>query len=323
MKGKILLGTAGGIVAGAGVALLLSAGSPWQQTAEKLTQIGEALRQLSLSGYGGNLAAWGCMVAVALLPLIWLAFWKWKSWGDLLMPLLSVQLAGMLFLLVNPTLLPSPSNVWAPGLLGAAAATLISWLLLRLVLRVDEQEQNWEALIPLLLEAGAILLVFLVSLSRISSLLSQIQQMQAGNSVTSDTAGFLDPAFTGIPETVGFTGQVLTLLALVRMIPELLGAIILIWGAELTRRIQQMPYAEETAGFCRLLARRCRWIVQLSLVVGVGCNVFQLLVMEWLHSIQFRLDLPLITLLLAGVLLVLCRYLEAARTLHDDNASII
>ena len=86
--------------AGAALALLLGRGegdTSWLEgVAGPGRRLGEWLRELSLSGAGGNLAAWALVLAVCALPLLFLC-WRRHSQGrfqpeDMLLPLMSLQL---------------------------------------------------------------------------------------------------------------------------------------------------------------------------------------------------------------------------------------
>lgn len=98
-----------------------------------LTQFGNWLRALSLSGGSGNAAAWGIVLGLTALPALGL-LWKGRRKADWLLLLASGEILAGLFYLVNPTLLVAAYDARAFIVLAAAgcvAATLLAWAVLR------------------------------------------------------------------------------------------------------------------------------------------------------------------------------------------------
>ena len=69
-----------------------------------LLRLGEWLRDLSLSGAGGNIAAWGAVLGLTALPALGL-LWRGRCRYDWLLLLAAGEILAGLFWLVNPTLL--------------------------------------------------------------------------------------------------------------------------------------------------------------------------------------------------------------------------
>ena len=68
---------------------------------EALPRLGRWLRELSLSGPGGNAAAWAVVLALAALPALGL-LWRGRCRWDWLLALAGGEILGGLFFLVNP-----------------------------------------------------------------------------------------------------------------------------------------------------------------------------------------------------------------------------
>ena len=96
-------GAALGLLAG----LVIQLVGDWTVLTLPVQALGEGLRELSLSGAGGNLAAWGLVLLLSALPLILLLPRKgrWRGDEDWLLALTFPLLLAGLVLLVNPTLL--------------------------------------------------------------------------------------------------------------------------------------------------------------------------------------------------------------------------
>lgn len=297
---SLVLPTLAGGLLGGGLAGLGLTGS-----GSALLSLGESLRSLSLSGWAGNLAAWAAVCVVSLWPLAVLLLRRERRRRDLLLPLLAALLLVACFLLVNPALV-DPVEPYLMALLWTAAGVLLAWGVLTLMGRFTGKH----ALpLPLLFRAGAALLTTLAGLWAVLRLWSQVQQVLSGN--------------TGAPEAAAATGTVLGGLALVRLIPDLLGGWLLLQGAQLGQQMEGDPFAPETVALCRTTAKNALWCVNAALAVSLGCDLVQLLLPGALLHLDVQLLLPLPTLLSAAGLLVLCRYMERSKAVYDDNQTII
>ena len=126
-------------------------GAPWDWIGFPYVQLGQGLRALSLSGAGGNAAAWAAYVLVGLLPLGYLAA-KGLRRGlkpeDGLLAGYSVLLVISLYGLINPGLLPSGEQQGLPGewyglmLAGCLHSMLLGYLVLRLLRGMGSEENN-------------------------------------------------------------------------------------------------------------------------------------------------------------------------------------
>ncbi len=131
---------------------------------------GGLLRELSLSGPGGNVLAWALVLLAAGLPLLLLVLPPNRGrrhWEDALLPISSLLLIGLAFCLVNPTWQPSPifPEVWMLAAFGIWEMGLVSWLVLRLLRGLEEGTmEKVSAVLRVLLVGCAALLVFAAAL---------------------------------------------------------------------------------------------------------------------------------------------------------------
>ena len=295
----ILPALAGGLLGG-GLAGLGLTGS-----GSALLRLGTLLRALSLSGWAGNLAAWAAVCVVSLWPVALLLLRPERARRDFLLPLLSVLLLGACFLLVNPALV-DPVEPYLMALVWTAAGVLLTWGVLAVAGRMTGARS---IPLPLLFRAGAALLAAWAACAGALGLWARVTAVLSGN--------------TGATEAAAFTGAVLGVLTLVRLVPDLLGSWLLLQGAALGRQMEGDPFAPETVELCRTTAKNALWCVNVALALTLGCNLVQLLLPGALLHLDVRLLLPLPTLLAAAGLLVLCRYMERSKAVYDDNQTII
>ena len=285
---------------------------------------GGLLRELSLSGPGGNVLAWAIVLLAAGLPLLLLVLPPNRGrrhWEDIFLPASSLLLIGLAFCAVNPSYL---DRFFGSTLLIAAAVVWVSllvfWGVLRLLRGMEEAPlEKLSGVLRILLVGCAALLVFAAA-SRVSGAIVEINNLQQ------DWTLFL--AVASVPEPSGLTGdQALNIalaLPLVELIPDLLGAWMLLLAADLTTALARDPFGEESVGRCVTTARWSRLAIQATLVLTLGVNLVKLARYDSLITeVKVSLDLPLIPLILSAALYLLCRCVQRGRELQEDNDSII
>ena len=285
---------------------------------------GGLLRELSLSGPGGNVLAWAIVLLAAGLPLLLLVLPPNRGrrhWEDIFLPASSLLLIGLAFCAVNTSYL---DRFFGSTLLIAAAviwvSLLVFWGVLRLLRGMEEAPlEKLSGVLRILLVGCAALLVFAAA-SRVSGAIVEINNLQQ------DWTLFL--AVASVPEPSGLTGdQALNtalVLPLVELIPDLLGAWMLLLAADLTTALARDPFGEESVGRCVTTARWSRLAIQATLVLALGVNLVKLARYDSLITeVKVSLDLPLIPLILSAALYLLCRCVQRGRELQEDNDSII
>ena len=307
----------------------LTALAPLEQAVQagyaQLEEAGAWLRQLSLSGAGGNVLAWALVLLVSCLPLLLLVLPRGRGrWHgeDLLLPGCALLFLVLAFCLVNPTWQPSPifPEVWMLAAFGIWEMGLVSWLVLRLLRGLEEGTmEKVSAVLRVLLVGCAALLVFAAALHGSRAVAAAVdgpapEQIAMGQLITG-----------GPFDRVMSSGSLwlTAVLALAELVPNLLAAWVLLLAADLTDALALGPFSGESAARCAATARRCRLAIQLTLALALGGNLVKLALVGVIPQVQFSLDIPLIPLILSAALYLLCRCVQRGRELQEDNDSII
>lgn len=307
----------------------LTALAPLEQAVQagyaQLEEAGAWLRQLSLSGAGGNVLAWALVLLVSCLPLLLLVLPRGRGrWHgeDLLLPGCALLFLVLAFCLVNPTWQPSPifPEVWMLAAFGIWEMGLVSWLVLRLLRGLEEGTiEKVSAVLRVLLVGCAALLVFAAALHGSRAVAAAVdgpapEQIAMGQLIT---GGPFDQVMSS--GSLWLTA----VLALAELVPNLLAAWVLLLAADLTDALALGPFSGESAARCAATARRCRLAIQLTLALALGGNLVKLALVGVIPQVQFSLDLPLLPLPLAAALYLLCRCIQRGKELQEDNDSII
>jgi len=296
--------------------------------------LGEGLRRLSLSGFGGNIAAWLIVAAVCALPLLLLTLVRRRRGAaaeDWLIWLAVPELFALLWFLVNPTHMGGPSfaadlvtGFYPLAVGGTLLSTLLAWLTLGLLRGLEgAPEDRLAAAFRPLLTGCALLLAFAAAYGRTAGLAGLWASVTGENTASNDpllaALGGSGPISAPVELTLG----VLVLLALLRLVPDLLAALTLLWGARLAGALGRAAFGEEAVALCGETAALCRRVAQATVLLALGANLLQLLLFPYLYNSSFSVDLPLFSLALSAGLYLLCRCLQRGRDLQEDSDSII
>ena len=286
---------------------------------------GGLLRELSLSGLGGNLLAWAIVLLAAGLPLLLLVLPPNRGrrhWEDIFLPASSLLLIGLAFCAANPSYLNDDfGTTWLIAAAVVWVSLLVFWGVLRLLRGMEEAPlEKLSGVLRILLVGCAALLVFAAAARGSGNLFGLWDQgdVSAARQWAETELGFSGTFPDQSGNLVFFTA-----LAVLDVVPSLLGAWMLALAAGLVSVLSQDPFRPESVQVCQAVAGRCRLALSASLLLALGRNLLQLALFSRLSTLHFSLDLPLVPLLLAAALYLLCRCIQRGRELQEDNDSII
>lgn len=273
-----------------------------------LEQIGLALRQLSLSGSGGNVTAIILYLLICLSPLLFLIRRK-HTWEDLLCILTSVYLFFSLYCMINPGLLCQWLNnplgeEFERAFLGSMFYTfLLSYLLLRLLRHFRcADRQGLVHYLRILLCGLNILLIYLTFGSGFSGLLDSIHLLQESNQ--------------GNEHLLGVSYAFLALLYVIEHLPYILNVQIVFSVQKLLSAERNSEKAIAAADHLSVLCIRA---LVITLLAHVGYQILQLFFMRKIMQSWVGVQLPLFSLLFVLAVLLMAQYIRENKELKEDN----
>lgn len=302
------------ILAGTVSAVLAAGPAFWEGKGPRpVAALGQWLRRMSLSGGSGNALAWLVALLLSLAPaaVVWLLLGRTKRrWADALIPLTVPLVFAALFYAVNPTLGGSMGWLLPSAALSMAGAALLAWVVLRFLgVLADAPRERLAAALGILLIGCGILMA-------LAAAWNGVTQWQAG-------AEAVRAANTGAEEAAERTVAVQGVLALLELLPSLLGAAALIWGGRLAGRMGSDPFSQESLALCSRTAELCRRAAGAAVLLELLAGLVQLLLFSSLTSTSFHVRLDLVPLAVAAALYLLCRWFQQGWELKADNDSII
>ena len=260
-----------------------------------LEKSADFLGSLSLSGAFGNAIAVVLYALICLIPVFVLLFRisrKTFVKTDSILVLMSAVLFAVIYLLINP------SEMGAHGMGEEASMVAFSfWSLLvgYLVLKFAEILKNTEG-------------------KRTEKLLSVVLKIIG--------AVFMFALCTS-EFTKAEVGIVTVFSALNSVLPAILGIRTVFFALDLLTEFSLDRYSENTVREAEKLSRFC--ILALELTVGVSAllSVLQLRFINELSSVNFSVDIPLVSIGFILLLLMLSGFIKESKALKEDNDSFI
>lgn len=278
-------------------------------------QIALGLRSLSLSGQFGNaiailLYAVFCLLPVTLLPIIRRK--RRLVLEDALLPLLSLVLFAVVYLMINPGIIRTPaSTVAVKAFLGTVAWSVIAKYFLLRVLRLF-----YTADVPRLQKYMAVLLYVLAALFVaiafgvcFGDFLNTIGALRAGNTGSED----------GLWVSYIFLG----LQYLVNALPYVLDAWVVFAGIRLLTELQANRYSQAAVDAAQNLSQRCCKALIIIVATSVGFNLLQLAFVNSLRVISATVQVPIPSIAFLLAVLLLAQYIGENKQLKEDNDLIV
>jgi|GEM_PF-2389703 len=303
-----------------------------------LSALGEGLRRLSLSGPAGNGLAWAVFLSLSLAPCFFplrrLLKKKRLILADGLCLLTSLYGLFYLFLLINPSYLLAlfhPIFQLSPeytenlsSLLGVVFLSFVCATVVSYLLRQTDDRKNLTKIRGLIRVCAFVGVFSLCYLYPSEFLLTQkriftplISQEAALAQILHPAAPLPSPgmliAESALP-LLRFAARILPIAFLLRLVSPALS---------LFHRLEQDPYAAENAENARLLSRRSRAAIQVTILCSLALTLLQLVLARFLGDINFTLSLPLVELFIALIMMFLSGYFAQSRALWEENRQFV
>lgn len=273
-------------------------------------QIGWGLRQLSLSGAAGNIAAIILYVLLGLIPcavFLWLKKKGNACKADWMLPAISVCLFFVLYFMINPGLFTTPIPGTGKGLLGCTFySVLVVYLILRVLAKSAQADtKTLQKGLRVLLYVVMLLFAYVAVVEIAFSLPANIQAVREAN----DAYG-VDLTMTYI---------FLVLQSVVNALPYVLDIIVLFVAVKALKELLTDAYSDATVTAVKKIADVCAIALTIIVVSGMTFNILQIVFRNCLHQIQIRTTIPILSILFVVVILVVARYVRENQKLKQDN----
>lgn len=274
-------------------------------------QIALGLRFLSLSGQFGNaiailLYAVFCLLPVTLLPIIRRK--RRLVLEDALLPLLSLVLFAVVYLMINPGIIRTPaSTVAVKAFLGTVAWSVIAKYFLLRVLRLfyTADVPRLQKYMTVLLHGLAVLFVSIAFGVCFGDFLNAIGALRAGNTGSED----------GLWVSYVFLG----LQYLVNALPYLLDVWVVFAGIRLLTELQANRYSQASVDAAQDLSQRCCKALIIIVVTSVDFNLLQLAFVNSLRVLNATVQIPFLSIAFLLAALLLAQYIRENKQLKDEN----
>lgn len=289
-----------------------------------LAQLGSILRSLSLSSQLGNIAAIILYISIGFLPLAYLAYRhyrKKKGLEDILLPILSLLLFMILYLMINPSLINrwfgpltfpgvSLAGMGKSNLGGVFYSALAAYLILKAIRNIEQRDTDklLDILAYLFYIAMAIG-IFSVFYLGVGTLAMDIQALKDANT---DPAIWLSPSYL-----------FMILAFILENTPTLLLIYIFIVAIRLVEALRVDRYSDEVIASSKKVFRLSKFALLFIMVGNLAFNLLQVICSKYLYNVTYKTLVPLNLLGLSLLMLLVGRYFSQSKQLHTDNQLFI
>lgn len=289
-------------------------------TAFPFEQIGYGLRNLSISGYLGNIFATILFSIISLIPIIYffyLFFRKNLSPEDLLLILLSIILFVSLYMLINPADIAKHFGSaefvkYGKTIIGITIYTnLLGYILLKILRKVKiSSTDKILDILKLLLSIVCVIAIFGISGQGLWQLIKEFEKLQIGNTALTFQDLLVSNFFLVSQYVVSQTPNFYT----VRII--LLGLVII-------ENFRVDQYGEEIFNNFQKMITLCQNAILYIIFSQIILNTLQLFLGANVRASNYTLTIPIMSIIFILVVMVFSRYFDDVRKLKDDNDMII
>lgn len=282
-------------------------------------QIGMGLRWMSLQGGLQNAIAIVIYVVLCLSPLlVFFLLIKKKAVKkeDSLMAVLSLVLFYVIYMMINPGLIPIPGALNMDTLVAKIlfCGTIYSIILTYFVLRVvrlffdSETKKLYKYMVALLWIAAMLFTISIFGLG-LNDAIAQIEFIKAANIGTE----------SGLETTYVFTA----IQFIVDSIPAIVSILVIFSGIMLITEFSADPYSEEAIKVSENLSMVCKTGLAITVCSNAAFNLSQLFFMRTLRNINSFIQIPLFSIVFVLGALIFSKMVMTNKALKDDNDSII
>ena len=282
-------------------------------------QIGMGLRWMSLQGGFQNGIAIVLYVVLCLAPFFVLQLLKIKKIAkpeDNLMALLSVGLFYVIYMMINPGLIPMPTALGMGAdmgktlLCGTVYSVIAAYFVLRGIrLFFDSETKKLYGYMVALLWISAILFTISIFGVGLNHTVAVIKSIQAAN--------------VGTESELGITYAFMAIKFIVDSVPNAVNILVIFSGITLITEFSHDSYSEEAIKASENLSAVCKTGLMITVCSNAAFNILQLLFMQTLRNINSLIQMPLLSLVFVLGALIFSRMVLVNKTLKDENDSII
>ena len=279
--------------------------------------LGDGLRNLSLSGDVGNIAAIIIYCLLSLIPaFIWIILKNKKRLVkiDGFLIILSGVLFFIIYYLINPTLFMT-NGLGDVTLIGMFYSLLVGYIVLRGI-------TVWSKSDVVGLQKGIRCLIYLMILTIIGAILMEcivtlpesIQALKDKNTAVTDpwmTLGMDVPDLT-------FTIVFLVLGSFVKIGPYIFEILILIMILNLMKELEKDRYSEAVVSGLDKLGNMCKYMVLVTVSLNMGFAILQVIFRNMLYQINMDVTISLASIVIVLGVMMISKYVRETQKMKEE-----
>ena len=290
-----------------------------------LEPIGTLLREMSLSGTGGNLIAIILYAAISLLPIGAWFFLRKKAWvtkADSMLFLISGTLFYVLYYSVNPglfeTKLPGTEGLYLSAIF---YSVLVTYGVIRIqCMAANGSKQTLFSLMKFFLWMLAV--VFAV-MAIVEFAVTLPQALEETKKTFDNIVGFAAFAETTVDVNLEVMSAVTLMESIMRAAPYLLNIIIIFWSVKMIRELNKDWFSTASVAAAKRLADGTGRVLGITVVLELLYNTLLFFGRNHVAVTKFTIHIPFVPILFMMAVVLIARYIRASQKLKEENELFI
>lgn len=265
--------------------------------------LAEALRNLSLKSQIGNGIAIILYIVISCIPLFTYLFIKKRILIDHLLPILTVELFIILYLLINPQTIQIPFLSWTIDIF--MTTSIFSYICLRIIYIAKKADKSKLSIyFSYALHVIVIAFVFIGTLLTVLSFTNEIEPLLQPNNISANKQ---------------FTYVILLLEHVVYALPFLFNAYITNECSLLLRKLSKQAYDESILKDISKISNLSYYSVCSIIIMNLGLQIMRILCLQKISDINITLEFPFFSIIFLLTILLLSKLLAENISLKKDN----
>lgn len=263
-------------------------------------QLGKLLREMSLSGDVGNIAAWAIYIGICMIPIICLGvIIKRKKWKieDLLLFVMTAALFYAMYVMINPGIIFTSDVEMLFG--GAIYSLIIGYFIIKFVRKINSIEATKSTgFIRMLLRVLNILL--LVNIAFV--LYDVISLYNSEDTITS-------------------------IIVIIRncmdVVPNITTVVVIVFVQKFLKEYEQKGIGEDIVVCSQRLKKVSVLSVLINVLINIFCNFIQIILLSKIHDTFINVSFPLLSMIFIMALPLIVGLIIESKDIKAENEMFV
>lgn len=283
------------------------------------TQLGDAIRELSLSGSAGNIIAWCLYVMICFIPIavgiVKFAKKRFKAEDSLLIVMGSMLFVIMYYMINTSEFVVSNGIAMDKeikvAVLGATIYSIIAGYVILITVRKVRNADNTslKKYLNIIFFVVNVVFVYAIFGSGLKELLEGLDNLAMSNQ--------------GFENELLLTKIFMCARYVIDVILNLMSIYIVM---SIQRFIEELDFenvSDRAVQGAKKISRLCVWAVVMNVIMYIVHNVVQIILADMIHVIKSAINIPIVSVIVMLVFMIMAQFVLDAKKIKEENDMFI